>query len=127
MSGPGSTICDARGESSMELPDDLSDDLDGVVRGLSAQLRRLRDRRVAWVPAPVAAPTVRAPAPVAVAAAPPSPARARLSLAQVREELGECTRCKLAPTRKNIVFGVGNPDAELVFIGEAPGNNEDIQ
>jgi uracil-DNA glycosylase family 4 len=104
---------------------ELDDDLDVVVRGLGAQLRRLRDRRVAWVPAPVAvAAPPPSPAPVAVASA---PSGARLTLAEVREELGECTRCKLASTRKNIVFGVGNPDAELVFIGEAPGNNEDIQ
>jgi DNA polymerase len=45
----------------------------------------------------------------------------------VRDELGECTRCKLHSTRKNIVFGVGNPDADLVFVGEAPGSNEDLQ
>jgi uracil-DNA glycosylase len=49
------------------------------------------------------------------------------ALRAVREELGECTRCKLHGTRKNIVFGVGNPDADLVFVGEAPGANEDAQ
>src|SRR6266542_1110501 len=37
----------------------------------------------------------------------------------------DCTRCKLAPKRTNIVFGVGNPDAPLVFVGEAPGADED--
>jgi DNA polymerase len=46
-------------------------------------------------------------------------------LSLVREELGDCTRCKLAPKRTNIVFGVGNPDAPLVFVGEAPGADED--
>ena len=61
------------------------------------------------------------------ATATPTVPRAALPLADVRAELGNCTRCKLHPTRKNIVFGVGNPDAELVFIGEAPGANEDIQ
>jgi uracil-DNA glycosylase len=43
----------------------------------------------------------------------------------VREELGDCQRCKLAPKRTNIVYGVGNPDAALVFVGEAPGADED--
>lgn len=48
-------------------------------------------------------------------------------LRQVREELGDCRRCKLASGRKNLVFGVGNPKAELLFIGEAPGADEDRQ
>lgn len=41
--------------------------------------------------------------------------------------LAGCTRCKLAPTRTNIVFGQGNPKAELMFVGEAPGRDEDEQ
>lgn len=48
-------------------------------------------------------------------------------LKQVRKNLGECTRCKLHPHRKNIVFGTGNPEAKLVFVGEGPGGDEDIQ
>ena len=51
----------------------------------------------------------------------------RRTLAQVREELGECTRCKLHATRKNIVFGVGAEDTPLMFIGEAPGEQEDLR
>lgn len=49
------------------------------------------------------------------------------SLDGVRKELGECTRCKLHEKRKNLVFGVGNPHADLVFVGEAPGRDEDIK
>lgn len=49
------------------------------------------------------------------------------SLQQVREELGECTRCKLHKGRHNIVFGVGNARARLMFVGEAPGEDEDRQ
>ena len=49
------------------------------------------------------------------------------SLEQIRAELGDCRRCKLAPTRANIVFGSGNPRAALVFVGEAPGADEDEQ
>ena len=49
------------------------------------------------------------------------------TLDHVREELGDCTRCKLHSTRTQIVFGVGNPKADLVFLGEAPGADEDAQ
>jgi DNA polymerase len=49
------------------------------------------------------------------------------ALLAVREELGECTRCKLAPGRTRLVFGVGNPRAELMFVGEGPGADEDAQ
>jgi len=59
-------------------------------------------------------------------AAAPAPV-ARPTLQQIREELGECTRCKLSKGRIQIVFGVGNPDARLVFVGEAPGADEDAQ
>jgi DNA polymerase len=49
------------------------------------------------------------------------------TLELVRENLGECTRCRLHKQRNKIVFGVGNPRAELVFVGEGPGHDEDIQ
>ena len=49
------------------------------------------------------------------------------TLPLIRENLGECTRCKLHKTRKNIVFGDGNPKAQLVFVGEGPGADEDAQ
>jgi DNA polymerase len=49
------------------------------------------------------------------------------TLEQIRADLGDCRRCKLAPTRKTIVFGDGNPHAELVFVGEGPGADEDEQ
>jgi len=85
---------------------------------------------------PVSAPAAAA-APVAasVVAAPPAevpegeggrPAGAK-GLALVREDLGDCQRCKLAPLRTKLVFGVGNPNAHLVFVGEAPGADEDAQ
>jgi DNA polymerase len=47
------------------------------------------------------------------------------ALQVVRLELGECTRCKLSSQRQHIVYGVGSPDAPLVFVGEAPGSDED--
>jgi len=49
------------------------------------------------------------------------------TLPTIREDLGECTRCKLHKGRNKIVFGDGNPKADLVFIGEGPGADEDAQ
>ncbi len=49
------------------------------------------------------------------------------TLPDIREEMGECTRCKLHRGRQNIVFGVGNSEADLMFVGEAPGADEDAQ
>lgn len=52
-------------------------------------------------------------------------ASGRRSLAQIRAELGDCTRCKLHKTRRSIVFGVGDENAPLMFVGEGPGEQED--
>jgi DNA polymerase len=49
------------------------------------------------------------------------------TLLKIREDLGDCTRCKLHRTRNQIVFGDGSPQAQLVFIGEGPGADEDAQ
>jgi DNA polymerase len=49
------------------------------------------------------------------------------TLERIAAELAGCTRCKLHRGRRNIVFGVGNPRAELVFVGEGPGHDEDVQ
>ena len=49
------------------------------------------------------------------------------TLEEIRADLGDCRRCKLAGGRKTIVFGEGNPHAELVFVGEGPGADEDEQ
>jgi DNA polymerase len=55
-------------------------------------------------------------------------ANAAEALAAVRAEIGDCTRCKLHTLgRRHIVFGVGNPNADLMFVGEAPGADEDVQ
>jgi len=57
----------------------------------------------------------------------PPPADPAERLAEIREELGDCTRCKLHQDRANIVFGVGDPQAKLMFIGEGPGAEEDAR
>ncbi len=55
------------------------------------------------------------------------PPHTPLTLEEVRIELGDCQRCKLCATRKNIVFGSGDPHATLMFVGEGPGEEEDLQ
>lgn len=50
-----------------------------------------------------------------------------LELDELRIEAESCTRCPLAGSRTNVVFGVGAPTSELMFVGEAPGRNEDLQ
>ncbi len=49
------------------------------------------------------------------------------TLEEVRQELGDCQRCKLHAGRTHLVFGAGNPAADLMFVGEAPGADEDAQ
>ena len=53
--------------------------------------------------------------------------KSNISIEEVRDELGDCTRCNLHKDRKTIVFGSGNPNADLVFVGEGPGADEDEQ
>jgi uracil-DNA glycosylase family 4 len=82
------------------------------------------------VAAPVAEPVLAAALPVPPVAAPDNPlvetaVAVAADLAALREVMGNCTRCKLSGGRQNIVFGVGNPQADLFFVGEAPGEQED--
>ncbi|MDX2014343.1 MAG: uracil-DNA glycosylase [Myxococcaceae bacterium] len=72
-------------------------------------------------PAPAVARPVPAPAPLPITAV------ERRPLDEIRRELGDCQRCKLCKGRNSIVFGAGNPRAELVFVGEGPGEEEDKQ
>jgi uracil-DNA glycosylase len=78
----------------------------------------------AGAPEPV---NVRVEADAAAEVVAEKPRTGEAGLRVVRDELGDCQRCKLAPSRNNLVFGVGNPDADLVFVGEAPGADEDAQ
>ncbi len=57
----------------------------------------------------------------------PAGAASAATLDDLRAAIGDCQRCKLAPHRTTLVFGVGNPRAELVFVGEAPGRDEDLK
>jgi DNA polymerase len=115
------------------------------LRALAADLLRhlewLRDSGVREVP-PAPPRQARRSAPPPGAPAEPRPAAAAAAagayslagkgcgsdeLLAVRRDLGECSRCKLAGGRRTLVFGVGNPRAELVFVGEGPGADEDEQ
>jgi DNA polymerase len=113
---------------------------DDLVADLAAHGRFLESLTTIGVPPlpaapPAAMPEARAQAvsPGATAAEPTAGAAAArggtgaAGLAAIRAELGDCQRCRLASTRKTIVFGQGNPDAELMFVGEAPGADEDEQ
>ncbi|MGH7794127.1 MAG: uracil-DNA glycosylase [Candidatus Binatia bacterium] len=55
------------------------------------------------------------------------PALGVQTLEELRAEIGDCQRCKLCSGRTNLVFGVGNPNARLMFVGEGPGRDEDLQ
>ena len=57
----------------------------------------------------------------------PSPALGAKTLEELRAQIGDCRLCKLCAGRTHIVFGVGNPKARLMFVGEGPGRDEDIQ
>ena len=76
-------------------------------------------------PQPV--PRAAAAQPVGLFDAPAAPRKERETLEEIRTDLGDCHRCFLAGGRKTIVFGQGNPRAELVFVGEGPGADEDEQ
>jgi DNA polymerase len=83
-------------------------------------------------PAPAAP---QRPAPERTHAAPPrsaepagtAPSAQPATLEAIREEIGDCRRCKLEKGRNTIVFGEGDPQASLVFVGEGPGSEEDQQ
>ncbi len=93
---------------------------------------RPRGRRPDPAPARPRTPAPSAPPPEVAAAPPASLPEGALdglskeqALEKVRAHLGDCKRCRLARERKKIVFGVGSPNAPVMFIGEAPGREED--
>lgn len=102
-------------------------------QALLEQIRFLHELGVEAVRVPVRAPVASTGAgrglpslPAPGAAVPPgSPASLAGALGEVREQMGDCTRCPLAASRTNIVFGVGDPSADLMFVGEGPGQEED--
>ncbi|HEX8961325.1 MAG TPA: uracil-DNA glycosylase [Geobacteraceae bacterium] len=92
------------------------DELKGLLASLKVYLEDLRESGVDGLPYAVAE---HPSAPVAE--------KQKESVDDIRLDLGECGRCQLGKTRTNLVFGVGNPHARLVFVGEAPGRDEDLK
>jgi DNA polymerase len=98
-------------------PEDPVQELQELTAALEDWLRF--QRRLGWT---------GTPAESEPEAAPQVPETGRvLTLKEVRAELGECKRCKLHRGRKNIVFGEGSARAALMFVGEGPGEEEDLQ
>jgi DNA polymerase len=96
--------------------------VDGISRDVRWRRRESGRHAGPENPAPVEPPVEPGPAtPVRVSAA------RGLELKEIRDEIGDCTRCKLHKGRTNIVFGVGDPQARLMFIGEGPGADEDLK
>jgi uracil-DNA glycosylase family 4 len=100
------------------------------LRGLDVAddcLTRVAPPHAPSAPAPTATSGPAPTALTAVAEALTLPDEPALALRAIREALGDCQRCKLARGRTSIVFGVGNPQARLMFVGEGPGRDEDLQ
>jgi len=103
-------------------------------RALEATLR-FAEASGAWIvggeePEPAVSPPVAPVVPPSAAASPSSDAGPAgtdpaSALRRVRDDLGECQRCRLAQGRTQLVFGVGSPSARVVFVGEGPGEEED--
>jgi uracil-DNA glycosylase family 4 len=92
------------------------DEVRGLLASLKVYLEDLRESGVDGLPY-----AVLEPSPVFREEA------RRETFDEIRADLGDCVRCQLGKTRTNLVFGVGNPHARLVFVGEAPGRDEDLQ
>jgi DNA polymerase len=122
--------------------------VDSPLDYIRAYIEYQKTAGVAWLPCSIGSETIVAPAtesptaarsavsaaaPAVVKAAPSAhlfvePAvQSAATLDALRAEIGDCQRCKLCRARTNIVFGVGNPNAELMFVGEGPGRDEDLQ
>ena len=102
-----------------------------IARAIATYVDYQRELGVLGFPRSVPGPAAAArPAPRVAASvdlfADASVAQAR-TLSELRAAIGDCHRCKLAPHRTQVVFGVGNERARLVFVGEAPGRDEDLQ
>jgi len=112
-----------------------------LVTAIRAQLEH--QRRLGVIGYPIGEPSAPPATPPRAAPAPPEPARGdapqvaslfaepgvvgATTLEALRDAIGDCQRCKLAPHRTNLVFGVGNPTARLMFVGEGPGADEDAR
>jgi uracil-DNA glycosylase len=103
-----------------------------LLDAVRAQIEHQQTLAVLGFPADVPSATTEEPVPMPAEPVSRDPLSAATSeraptLEDLRADIGDCTRCKLAGGRTNLVFGVGNPHARLVFVGEAPGHDEDLR
>lgn len=111
------------------MSESFDEALSGVAASIAARLKLYEDSGITHIPHPRTTPHLAVTSSENVSGAQGGEQstvaqKDRLQVLQ-DEKLGECTRCDLHQTRKNIVFGVGNPNAALVFVGEVPGAEED--
>ncbi len=115
--------------------DPIDESWPDVLASLRAQLEWQRDAGAPWLPL-ARLDQARAPRPAKVearlAAADASlfsdpGLKAAATVDALRDHIGDCRRCKLAGGRTHLVFGVGNAEAQLMFVGEGPGHDEDVQ
>lgn len=99
------------------MPEQLLNDLRTTLAAARSQLEYLADLGEVKLD--------RAPADAILSLDDDAGARLDETLDAIRDELGDCQRCGLAASRKKLVYGVGNPNARLVLVGEAPGREED--
>jgi uracil-DNA glycosylase family 4 len=110
------------------------DELATLVNSLRRHLQRQQRRGIRFV----ARPEVAMMTPAAVESKKPvdhAPERKSgqpdkpnvTSLEELRDDIGDCRRCKLHSGRTHVVFGIGNPNAKLMFVGEGPGRDEDLK
>ncbi len=98
-----------------------------VLRAARAWLAEFAEEGVTSFEPAAISPRESAPETLSLGTAGASQPGDALTLEQVRAHLGDCTRCPLHEGRTQIVFGDGNPNADLMFVGEGPGENEDRQ
>jgi DNA polymerase len=108
----------------------LEADAKALLRAARALIAELAEEELAWTSPRGESRSERAATPRADVAPVPralSLSGQRRTLEEVRALLGECTRCPLHQGRRTIVFGDGNPSAEILFVGEGPGEQEDLR
>jgi len=105
----------------------VADELARLVRGFAEHMRRARRSGRRWLPAATTPRSAEVELEGDRTWFDREAGQPGLSLDQIREQWGACTRCRLHHKRTHLVFGVGHPHADLMFIGEAPGFDEDRQ
>jgi DNA polymerase len=114
----------------VEVPSDEREELREIAVALRRHLKTRAGAGVVALPRPAAPKTISPSSPPAgnLSDGPGDPSvGASNSLEELRAAIGDCRRCKLWSGRTNLVFGVGNPRAKVMFVGEGPGRDEDLK